>query len=444
MPYTQTTLDQATAALASRLADPTMVRWVLPELRGLIVEAIRTWNALTGHFRDQGVFNTTTGQTFYDLATALPTLRGYTVTDADLVVAIEYALLEPASASIWDGSDMFTLADVVAAIQRRRDQFLLETGIVLTHTTSVVTPTTNGRQPLDQTVMTVRRVALQNVDGVTPLHREDVWGFTQFAQRWPQQPGRPPATPFGYSVGETPPLVLQIVPPLSDRCVMDLVTVSKGPALDPVTRVPLGIPDDWTWVVKYGALADLLSTDGLPLDLGRVAYCEARWQQGVQLARTSSIVWAARINNVPVEMAALTEADQYAIRWQSVQGMPRSILTTDSTLLALSPPPNTPAVTPSYSVTLDLVRNAPVPITGTDFLQLGEEVLDVIYDYAEHVALTKEGAPSLDATKGLLDRFMRAAGVTVAIDTASTPNLDLLTSQSSRDETQTARTAGAS
>mgnify|MGYP001581130618 FL=1 len=76
MSYTAPTLATAQTDLASRLNDPSMVRWLQAELTVYLREALRTWNAWTAHFRDQGSFVTTLAEPFYDLPTEIPTQRG--------------------------------------------------------------------------------------------------------------------------------------------------------------------------------------------------------------------------------------------------------------------------------------------------------------------------------------------------------------------------------
>src|SRR5579863_2969613 len=162
MPYATTTLAQATTDVSARLADPANVRWSVAEIIAFIQEALRTWNALTGFFKNTVVWNTVAATPFYDLGAIVPTSCGSTVTVADLITALELQLLEPVSVTSWIGSNQFTLADLVSAIQRRRDQFLLETGMVLTRSTMVVNPTMGGRVALAEAIATVRRVAFTN------------------------------------------------------------------------------------------------------------------------------------------------------------------------------------------------------------------------------------------------------------------------------------------
>ena len=72
MPYTTTTLATAVAEMGRRLYDPTHIHWLEPELKLYIQQAIRTFNALTNHFRDGVSLSTTKQQAFYDRYAAIP------------------------------------------------------------------------------------------------------------------------------------------------------------------------------------------------------------------------------------------------------------------------------------------------------------------------------------------------------------------------------------
>src|SRR5262245_22937206 len=213
MPFTQPTLTQAQADLANRLNDQNNVRWVTPELTIYLQEAIRTWNAWTSQYREQGSFATTMLQAFYDLPTELPSLRGYSVTTWDMIASLQYALLEPAAAGgTWTGSDQFSLEQLSMAVQRRRDQFLRETGVVLTRTETVfgVAPVA-GRVPLDETVVSIRRAAWRDTATqlLQPLTRTTEWSGMAYQPAWPQSTEPTNA----YSVTVTPPLIFQLIPP---------------------------------------------------------------------------------------------------------------------------------------------------------------------------------------------------------------------------------------
>lgn len=431
MPFTSPTLAQAQTALAARLSDPTMVHWVAPELTVYLREALRTWQAWTATWRDQGSFALTFNTPFFDLSSVIPTLRGYTVTTWELVKDLQYALLEPpAAGGTWTGTDQFSLAQLAAAIQRRRDQFLQTTGAILTRSVTVyAAPPATGRIDLDEAVLTVRRGAWRPTATqlLQPLMRTDEWAGTHFAPAWLQDT-QPPTS---FSVSAVPPLTLQLIPPTILAGSLDLVSVNKGAVIDPLVSAPLGVPDDWAWVVKFGALADLLSQDGLALDPGRASYYEQRWQQGLDQAKNASVILNARINGATCRIDSLAAADAYSPSWQLVPSRPTNLLTAGHNLVA--PYPTADALGP-YTAILDVVRNAPVPAVAGDILQIGQDVYDVILDYAQHLALCKEGPDQLQQSLPLLERVVTAAGITLRIQQASQPSRSKLLSQTKHPE----------
>ncbi len=432
MAYTVPTLTEAQDALASRLNDQLFVRWTAAECATYLREALRTWNAWTQFYRSSESFTTTMIQAFYDLPTVLPTTRPYTVTNWDLVADLQYTLLEPvAPGGTWTGTDQFTLEQLSNAIQRRRDQFLRETGAVITQqTVAFPAPPASGRIALDESILNVRRAAWRPTATtlLNPLLRTDEWATTNFRPGWLVSP----RAPYAYSTTVTPPLTLQLIPPTTLAGTLDLVSVNKGAAIDPLVETPLGIPDDWSWVVKYGALADLLQGDGLALDPGRAQYCELRWEQGIRQATTAAVVLAARINDQPIPIGSLNDADQFSPLWQLVAGTPRRLLTSGQSLVALWPPPG--ATGGPWTIALDVVANMPIPVAPTDVLQVSADIYDTILDIAQHTALAKEGPGQLQIATALLERAARAAGVDLALQQASQPSREPVLQQTRADE----------
>lgn len=435
MAYTQPSLLDAQTALAARLNDSGYVRWLAPELAAYLREALRTWNCWTGRSRVQSSFTSVANQTFYDLPTEIPSYRGYTVTNWDLVSDIQYALLEPAApGGTWTGTDQFTLEQISAAIQRRRDQFLRETGIVLTSTSATYAATADGRFDLPEDVSVLRRVQWtpQATTLKATLARTTEWAGTNFQPTWVSSS----QAPMAYSVSAVPPLTVQLMPPPSGDGDLATVSINTGAAIDPTVQTVLRIPDDFCWVVKYGALADLLNDDALALDPERAQYCEQRWQQGIDYARRSPVTLAARINNVPVRIAAVSDADSYSPLWDLIPGAPTSVLLTGGNLVALWPPPRTSGsdgAGTQWSVTLDLVRNAPVPTLPDDVLQIGQDVYDTILDIAQHLAVMKEGVGQLQTSLQLLERAARAAGITLKFEQAQEPDRAAIRGQQQQD-----------
>ena len=415
------TLGDAIVDLTARLGEVSPTRWTTPELARYLVEALRTWQAFTQVQRGQASFLTQSGVAFYDIPTVVPALRAQTVLDQDLVTDIEYALMEPPTPSVWTGSEQFALSDLTQALQSRLDRFLKETGIVLTHITTAVTPPASGRVSIPANTIAVRRTAWIMANGtVVPLLRDNEWNLNAFARGWLATAVPTAAVPNVYSVSLTPPLTLQLAPVPSVAGTLDLVLATTGPTLDPTVGVKVLIPDDWAWVVKWGALADLLDRAGLAHDPARAAYCQSRWLQGLELVKQAAVVLDARISSAVAPVGTVEESDRYQTTWQTTPGIPTAVLLAGHTMLALSPPPDANAGA-NYIVTLDVVRNHPVP-NLTDFnacIGVDWSTLDDILDLAQHIAMFKEGPDQLEQSMALFNRFQRSAGIEKRLDLAT-------------------------
>ena len=404
MSYTHTTFGTLKTQFSRRLGD-SGVFWPDAELGRYLTESLRVWGVLSAFWRERAGFATTASTAFYALQTQVAGLLGYTVTDRDVISDLLDSLMEPPITgwSLYPGTEMFTLNDLSDALTRRRDQFLAETGVVLTRQDVPIPPA--GRVDLPDTVIDVRRLVWRSVAGVNShLWREDEWALTTATRgQWAVNPATPPTA---YSVMASQPVQVQLAPVPSDAGTLDLISVSTGAALDPSTSATvLGIPDDLCWAVKWGALADLLGRDGPASDPARSAFAESRYQQGVQVARLLATVVQAQINGVPLVADSLQTLDAARANWQNTTATTPSIIALAGlNLMALHPAPDA-----AYGVTLDVVRNAPVPSVDGDYIEIGREQLDALLDYACHLASFKMGGQEFQATIREADNFLRQA-----------------------------------
>lgn len=433
--YTTITLSAAIAEMGNRLYDPTHIRWSSAELTIYIQQAIRTFNALTNHFRDQASFSTTNKQAFYDLNDIVPSLRAQTYTVQQALTQLAYMLLEPPpTGNVWSGTAQYSLGDLVSALQQARDTFLLETGIVISqHDVSVDPAVTSGRIDLEQAIINVRRAQFVAATGIsTVLRRDDTYAFTAFNPSWQTSGSRQPTA---YSVSTTPPLVLQVAKPTSTVGTLYLLTLDSGEAIDVLdTTQVLGVPDDWAWVVIFGALAQLLQRDGLAVDASRAAFCDSMWQDGLQRAKAAAVVLNATVNGTPRPLGSISDADYFSAGWQMESGSPKRVLTMGQNLVGLWPPPGIPTGGGSYTVVLDVVRNAPVPTALTDYLQVGQEMINDLLDYAQFLALAKEGPGQMEGAQTLMTQFYTLCGTEIEIKNASQPYQSTSVGQTTQDQ----------
>ena len=407
MPYSWLTLASLRTQLATRLDDTTNVYWSQAELTAYIQESLRCWQGLSGYWRGRFNFNLSQGVFFYDLTAQAGSLIPYTIKDSDLCSVMLFHLLEKQlSGGLYVGTDMFSLADFTNALNNRRNQFLLETGMVLTRSTFVWPAPPISQNALSDRTIDVRRAAWFNTSNVySTLWRTSEFAGSAFKKGWEIAPTDPPLT---YSVAAEPPITMQLIPPPLNVGSVEMLSVSASPDLNPTAGVLLTIPDNFAWVVKFGALADLLNKAGQAQDMPRAAYCEQRWREGIEVARRHTSIVQAAINGILTPVNALQSFDSFNAGWQNLlQGTPNALALASWNLLAVSGPPDANP----YSVQCDVVQNAPVPVNPGDQVQIGREELDAVVDYAVHLAMFKAGGQEFLSTTKLYDNLLRLAGV---------------------------------
>lgn len=103
---------------------------------------------------------------------------------------------------------------------------------------------------------------------------------------------------------------------------------------------------------------------------------------------------------------ALSEIGEFAPTYQSTAaGTPLTWIPMGLNQIALYPQP---AV--AFDATVDYIRQAPVPLVASDNIQMGEEDLAALVDYATWAARLKEGGQELQDAMPLLQAFLRQAG----------------------------------
>jgi hypothetical protein len=210
----------------------------------------------------------------------------------------------------------------------------------------------------------------------------------------------------------------------------DVLTVNAGAALSASASTILNVPNDWTWVIKYGAIQQLLERDSVAKDETRAKYAAMRYKQGAAAMQEAPALIAGRIDNVPVVVEAVTSADYYDANWQGkAASQPTSIYYSGMNMVALSPQPNAGP----YSVTASVVRNMPLPSSDVDFLQIGREDVQAVLDYAQHIAMLKIGGAEFASTLPLYQNFMRHCALYNSKLAALSPFLEEIDLRSTRD-----------
>src|SRR5277367_3550314 len=312
--YNYVTLATVEQQLSNRLYDATQQFWPPAELLLYIQEALLTWNALTSYWRGDFTFPSIPLTFWYDLTLQTNSLCPFTITDAQLYTEIQYHLLEPPTGvNPWTGvSTQFTADDLIHAVERRRNELLSLTNCTQTRR---LVPAVPGRIQLPDTVFDIRRLAYLPIsNGIpygtglygaglpylgTPVWPEDSWGEQSFNRNYTLSPA---GTPQCYLQTTQPPISFDTDVPPAFGGQYELLTSESGLAVTAATPTLLGIPDNWAHVIKWGALADLLSKESNAKDSARAEYCNMRYQMGLKLLGEASQLLQMRLNGVPLQI----------------------------------------------------------------------------------------------------------------------------------------------
>jgi len=393
------TYGQIVTDLASRLADPNLLFWTKPELQAYIFESLRTWNALTEIWLATVSF-TTSAQVWYDVSALPASVRVRSLQDADLYTVMQYHLLEPPTGATWTGTSQFTIQDLQGALQRRQDEVIQLTACNLGLFSQTYSPNTT-RVTLPNTLFETVRVRFDPA-GPTPaitLTREDTQAFDHF------NPGHLQANtnPQSYSVIAEPPFAIDIDTPVNNNGLFDLIGIQAAPSFNPPFSTGLRIPNDWTWVAKWGALADLLSRESEATDRLRADYCFKRYLDGIKIMQASNWLISATVGGVPVDTPGVRDADAFQNEWQDDPSAWPGVVAAGTDFVAVSP------TTSGQNVVLNVVGNAPLPSVDGDCVSVFRDHYDPILDYAQVLASFKLGGVEFTATQDLEKKFFLSA-----------------------------------
>ena len=403
MPYTAIRLSDLVTQISTIVDDTTQVYWTVAEIQYAIWEALRVWGAYTNYWRSRGTFQVTPTDSspFYYLPALLPTLRSQSWTLDQMTQEIQFMLLENPSGVAGTGmSGQVSIGTILTAIQRARNRFVLDTRLPLTyHPLLKSTMDAFGMLTIDSATVFIHRAGW--VDNYSSLWynlwRQDEWTVDKSNLDWTLNP----TTPQSFSEAESAPLKIQLMPPPISDGVLDGLTVDSIQFASP--NVPgqlFFIPDEWTHAVKYAALSDILTAGNQIKDDLRAQYAESRYKQAVAMALNAKSISRVLVNNTPVPLDTLQAIDAGYPYWRNQQ-QPPSIAASLYDFLVIPP------VDQTYGVAVDLVQTAILPSSG-DYIQLGQEDMDHIVEYAISVLMFKCGGNEFKSTLAGYDSFMKA------------------------------------
>jgi hypothetical protein len=146
------------------------------------------------------------------------------------------------------------------------------------------------------------------------LYRDDT-----VAQEWYESPlyQQNPGTPTTFSLSSEPPLSFDVDIPPAQPGTYEAIVLQSGMPFNPPASTLIGIPNDFTWVLEFGALADLLGQESESTDRERSAYCLKRYQDGLQLMLKTPWIELGKVNGQAVSLDSIVALDRYEPEWDS-------------------------------------------------------------------------------------------------------------------------------
>ena len=399
--YSYITLAQLRGELLERLQDAAGVFTPVAEANLYITEALRVLNAQTsvpGQIDYE--FDFDPGDTWKSLNVA-GSPRERTVTDTDLYNQMEAMLMEPMSGGVWTGTTQYNIEILSAALQYRRDELLLQSAANPVNFLTEA-PLLAVRTSLPDLTLDLFRVRFIAQDSSMPyvLGREDVTTTQAFGPLTTIQPGPPES----WMITANAPLVFDVNRPPNQPGKFDLITANAGQSFAPPAATLVGIPDDWTPTLLYGALADVLANSPEGRDSARAKYCLERYEQGRKAMLKLPWLLDASVASISVDTPSYKEMDSWNQNWESRQPVDDpNIVVGGIDFVALAPFASVYGAT--VSAILTVVGNTPIPTADGDFVQLSRDGVDQVLNYAQHVASFKMGGKDFALTMPLFEQF---------------------------------------
>lgn len=398
--FSYMTFGALKSELLSRLQDSSAQFTSNVEAGIYLIEALRVLNVQCGVWNTDYQFDFNSGDTWKSINVA-GSPRQRTVTDTDIYTQMEAMLMEPMSGGVWAGTNQYNIGLLSAALQYRRDELLLQSAANPVNLLQL-SPLLAVQTVLPDSTLDLFRVRWIAQDSSMPyvLGREDVETANAFGPLLGIQPGAPDS----WMITASSPLTFDVSCPPNQPGTWDMIASFAGVSFVPPVTTVLGLPNDWTWVALYGALADVLANSPEGRDSERAKYCLQRYDQGRKAMLKLPWLLEASIASISIDTPSYKEMDSWEQDWEQRHSInDPQIVVGGIDFVALAP--FILDSDASVSSVLTVIGNAPIPSVDADFVQLSRDGVDAVLNYAQHVAMFKAGGKDFALTSPLLDQF---------------------------------------
>lgn len=191
---------------------------------------------------------------------------------------------------VWT-SGLWSFGEAISALELRQQHLLAATGLLGGWVEQALLPGQDEQTVPSDTLQEVwHGIAEPPTGGCTPLLPSDRAAMDRLLPAWRARAGWPLV--FAWEATGLGRLTVAPVPLTGGRLHLFGPILAEPVDVTPVEDRPLAVPDEWVPTLVYGVLAVLLGKHGRAYDGPRAAYCEARYQEGIQGAEALARGWA--------------------------------------------------------------------------------------------------------------------------------------------------------
>lgn len=202
------------------------------------------------------------------------------MTDQELLDDLQRLVIEPPDLGATWPSGLWTRAEILGYANQRQDRYLKATLIQTSWLDSPLVPGQSQQDLPDGWLATRNAFVGDGSTTSTPLSPVSRREADSLLPSWQTTPG----TSQWYLTEEWATRQISLVPVPAVGGVLHLYAALVGATLDG-TGIWLTVPDECVPYLTYGVLADMFGKQGRAYDGPRAAYCEERFEEGIQLGR---------------------------------------------------------------------------------------------------------------------------------------------------------------
>lgn len=400
--YEHTTREEFRIKVQQKLGEEG-IHWPENELNLSIDEALLTFGAISGFWKEEVFIVTNENKIIYDLfidpiiglTTIKPSIKYSKLFDwlnRDLIENITFA--SPIS-------EFLDLETYAKALETKYNEYQQLTSLVLKQYQEEI-PAEQNTIELPQDLIDIRRISFIAEDGIEYILDEaDEESIHLNSDALTEV-----SIPEFYSTiyGKTKDLKLYPTP--ANVGVLKIIYVTATTEADlQDENIAINLPNNLVPYLKFGILSDIFNNEGVLNDPVRAAYCKQRWEEGIMIGRNYNSALIARTNAVKqIGIDSLNNVDIYSDNIK-VRTSPTVLGFAGFNIFRIDVVPS--AV--QYSIGIVTNVNAELPVDDNDFIKIDLEYIDMLADYVVHLAKFRNGAAEIAMTNNLKDNFLKTA-----------------------------------